>query len=190
MRVAPGGSGRWSTELLFRLEQPAYSYHSGVANLEIHLRSDATHLRSEVPCIRAHVLSDTLIWGLDFSEAIGARWPQMFQSIQSRLRNLRPRPALGEVLWTSVESGIDLAHWVVERSYNMPPVGLDIRALQASPSIVAERALAINAAVHISPLGTGLSSGSWPEVQAVMWEALLDRGISVVVHCLGSQPPQ
>ncbi|MGE5784039.1 MAG: hypothetical protein ACM3ZE_05590 [Myxococcales bacterium] len=121
--------------------------------MEIRLQSDATRLKSEVPCILAHVPSDTLIWGLGFSEAIGARWPQTFQSIQLRLRNLRPLPALGEVLWTSVESGIDLAHLVVERSYNMPPVGLDVRALQASLSIVAERALAINAAIHRPALG-------------------------------------
>jgi hypothetical protein len=180
-----------SEGLPFRLEQGVcICYLNGVANLEIRLRSDATRLKGEVPCILAHVLSDTLIWGLGFSEAITARWPQLSEALQLRLRDLHPRPALGEVLWTSAESGIDLAHLVVERSYNMPPVGLDLRALQTSLARVAERAFVINATVHLPPLGTGLSSGCWPDVYSVMREALVDRGISVVVHCLGGQPPR
>ena len=161
-----------------------------LANCEIRLRSDATSLKGEVPCILAHVLSDELIWGLGFTQAIEARWPQHSPTIQWRLRQCQPRPVLGEVLWTEVDSGIELAHLVVERSRGNPSSSLDLGALRTSLAMVAERAHAIKATVHAPPLGTGLTVACWSAVHAAIESELVERGIPVVIHCLGSKPPR
>jgi hypothetical protein len=161
-----------------------------VANLEFRLRSDATRLQGETPCILVHVLSDALTWGLGFTQAIDARWPERSLAIERRLRNLEPRPVLGDVLWTTVEPGIELAHMVVERSRGIAAANLDLMALSTSLALVADRALALGAVVHAPALGTGLTGARWLDVESAIRTELIARNVSVVTHCLGSQPPQ
>lgn len=155
------------------------------------LRSDATRLPTEGPCILVHVLSPALTWGLGFTQAIEGRWPEIGARIQTRLRDLRPRPALGDVLWTEVDARILLGHLVVERA-DLDPVrgSLDQRALVRALTYVAERAIVSRAAVHMPPLGTGLTGASWSDVLAHVEVCLVTRGVPVVVHCLGGSLPR
>lgn len=161
-----------------------------VAHLEIRLRSDATRLKDEAPCILAHLLSDALTWGLGFTQAIDARWPEQSRDIRSRLAQLQPRPLLGDVVWTTVETGISLAHLVVERARGNPESSLDLNALKVSFAAVAERALEWGATVHAPALGTGLAGASWLDVSDAINAELIARNVSVVIHCLGGKAPQ
>lgn len=159
------------------------------ASLEIHLRSDATRLTGESATILAHVLSDSLVWGMGFTQAIEARWPECAASMSHHRYQNRSRNVLGEVLWTQLTPNITLAHLVAERSRGGVSSNLDQDALALCLDAVAWRALASNATVHAPPIGTGLAGARWSEVEPLVRARLVERGIAVVIHCIGSQMP-
>jgi len=62
-------------------------------SLEIRWRSDATVLPPDSDCILMHVLSESLVWGLGFTQAIDARWPAVGAEIGQRKLNGEKRAA-------------------------------------------------------------------------------------------------
>jgi len=100
----------------------------------------------------------------------------------------RSGPQLGEVLWSAPATRIQLAHLVVEHAGRTQGL-LDLDALDRCLGEVAARALQFGATVHTPPLGTGLAQGCWREVRALLETNLIGRGVTVVVHCLGSRLP-
>lgn len=163
---------------------------SRVTGIEIRLQSDATRFKAEGPCLLVHVLSDTLTWGLGFTQAIEARWPSVAQDIPRRLRATHPRPALGHVLWTPLDACVVAAHLIAERGRGNPESALDLAALSTCLDQVAERVLRTGATVHAPPIGTGLCGARWSDVQLLLESRLVARHVRVVVHCLGRVLPQ
>jgi len=161
-----------------------------MANVEVRLNSDATIVPQLGAHILIHVLSDALTWGLGFTQAIEARWPNSARSLESRLRHTSQRPNLGDVLWTKLEERMSLASLIVERSRGNPKTSLDLEAFSQSLGQVADLALKTTSVVHAPPIGTGLSGATWKEVHATLQSALGARGVIVVVHCLGNRPPE
>ena len=161
-----------------------------MANVEVQLRSDATNLPRAGAHILIHVLSDVLTWGLGFTQAIEARWPERAHLIEARLRDTSRPLTLGDVVWTRLDERTNLASLVVEQSRGNPDTSLDLAALARSLGQVAEHALATTSTVHAPPIGTGLSGATWKEVHAILQSALGARGVTVVVHCLGNRSPE
>jgi hypothetical protein len=159
-----------------------------LATYEVRLQSDATKVDGKGTCILMHVLSDALTWGLGFTQAIEARWPRQSLGIERRLRALKRRPALGEVLFSNIDSMVEIAHLIVEPSSGSRTLGLDLNAFRVSLGVVARRALATKATVHAPPLGTGLASANFEDVSFIVQSELVVRGIDVVIHSLGSEP--
>jgi len=160
-----------------------------VTQLRFRMRSDATRLEGQSPCVLAHVLSDSLTWGLGFTQAIDLRWPARARDAEARLRQGAPRPRLGDVVWSDLAVNVWAAHMIAERSVGAYGATLNLDALSQCLTAVAERALELGAAVHAPALGTGLCGTPWSEVRARIEEHLVRRGVEVVVHCLGSTLP-
>jgi hypothetical protein len=97
---------------------------------------------------------------------------------------------LGTVLYTEIDGHLALGHLVAERARGNPESSLDLVALGQCLEQVAERALATHAVVHAPPLGTGLGGARWSDVRSLLESRLVARGVSVVIHCLGSRTPQ
>jgi hypothetical protein len=140
--------------------------------------------------VLAHVLSDSLTWGLGFTQAIEARWPASAQAAEARLRHGAPRPRLGDVVWSDLAPNVWGAHMIAERSSGNFGTTLDLEALSRCLALVAERALELGATVHAPLIGTGLCGASWRDVQTRIEQQLVQRQIEVVVHCLGSDLPR
>jgi hypothetical protein len=161
-----------------------------VNDLVFRMRSDATRLSGDSPCVLAHVLSDAFTWGIGFTQAIESRWPSAARAADARLRSTTPRPLLGDVVWSELATNIWGAHMIAERSASAFGASLDLDMLSGCLTTVAERALKLGATVHAPPLGTGLCGAPWVEVQRRIQEHLVQRGVAVVIHCLGNTLPQ
>lgn len=159
-----------------------------VHGAEVRFHSDATKLDGDQPSLLIHVLSDALLWGLGFTQAIDARWPSCAESIRQRRARAAPI-RLGDVLWSELTPSLAVGHLIAERARGNPSSPLELPALATCLDSVAERALVASAAVHCPPLGTGLGGARWDEVSALLHCKLVARGIAVVVHCLGQQIP-
>lgn len=165
------------------------AYVLSMPPLEIRWRSDATLLPPDTDCILMHVLSESLVWGLGFTQAINARWPDVGVEMRRRKTKGQTRVQLGEVLWSSPTERLHIAHLVVEHAGRAADL-LDLDALGRCLDEIATRALALGATVHTPPLGTGLAQARWHEVRPVLETRLVGRGVTVVVHCLGSRLPE
>jgi len=160
-----------------------------MSNLELRLRSDATRLPVDSPVLLLHILSDEFLWGLGFTQSIEARWPQATRGVQQTLRTEASRARLGEVLWTPLAGSLVLGHLLAERSRGLAQAELQLDAFASCLRHVASAAGATGAVVHAPPLGTGLACARWSDVRALLESELVQRGIPVVIHCLGSQGP-
>lgn len=162
-----------------------------MAALEFRLRSDATRLDKDgAPKILTHLLSDSLLWGLGFTQAIDSRWPTVALKIQRRLKEARASVVLGDVLFSPLAPLVEAAHLIAERSRADRDSLLDLDAFTRCIAQVADRAQASGATVHAPPLGTGLCNAPWPPIHEVLESLLVRQGVNVVVHCLGAHPPR
>jgi hypothetical protein len=161
-----------------------------MASLELRLRSDATLFKPDGPSILMHVLSDALTWGLGFTQSIDARWPTAEPTLRQERDRRSQTVALGDVLWTRLDTQITAAHLIAERARGNPEAALDMGAFSKCLRAVAARAAQSKAAVHAPPIGTGLSGARWDDVLTCLETELVARGIQVVIHCLGGQAPR
>jgi hypothetical protein len=161
-----------------------------MAELIIRERSDATALAHETNFILIHILSDALLWGLGFTQAIEARWPiessKHIEGVRSTLR----KPGLGEVAWGSLGREAWLASMIAESSRGRRGSELDFDALARCLAEVSRRARDTGAIVHTPVLGSGLSNASWDEIRPLIESELLVYNVPVVVHSLGSFGPR
>lgn len=139
------------------------------------------------PAIIVHVCNDVGAWGAGFVLAISRRWPEPERRYRDWSRGLEARAfELGEVQFVTVESGLVIANLVgqhgLRRRGSEPPVRL--LAIARGLSTVADRALALQASVHMPRIGCGLAGGTWREIGPVVERELVARGVDVTVYDL------
>ncbi|GDY61403.1 hypothetical protein SAV14893_007960 [Streptomyces avermitilis] len=55
-------------------------------------------------------------------------------------------------------------------------------AIDAALGLLADRAVALDASVHLPRIGCGLAGGTWSRVEPLITERLVRRGIPVTVY--------
>lgn len=150
-------------------------------------KGDATAPVAPGAKIICHVCNDVGGWGRGFVLAISKRWPE--PEAQYRAWYEQGEPAgfrLGAVQLVNVESALAVANMVAQHgvrpSGSAPPIRYD--ALRECLTSLAGRATALAASVHMPRIGCGLAGGSWPEVEAIINETLLNAGVPVHVYDL------
>lgn len=153
------------------------------------------------PMVIMHVCNDQGAWGAGFSGALSRKWPEV-----ERIYRSRPSYILGQIsdlvevslgtIWVCnlvAQHGFQEYNWKAGAGprWRHPYVrywairkglrALSVQILGALPWGPEPNQWA---SVHCPRLGCGLAGGLWEEIEPILQEELVDRGIKVVVYDL------
>jgi O-acetyl-ADP-ribose deacetylase (regulator of RNase III) len=150
---------------------------------------DATKPVGEGTKIIVHVCNDIGGWGRGFVVALSKRWngPELQYRAWSRGGGNKPF-ALGEVQFVQVDNDVQVANLIGQKDIRtvegVPPVRYE--AIRKGLRCVADEALRSAASVHMPRIGCGLAGGKWDEVEKIVEEELINKGVNVTVYDLAS----
>lgn len=148
---------------------------------------DATAPEALGPKIIAHICNDSGGWGAGFVLAVSGRWPEPEQAYRSwYAERERNDFRLGAMQLVTVESRLWVANIIGQHGTTAGPDGPPIRygAVEMGLRALADRALQLDASVHMPRIGCGLAGGRWDEIQPIVAGALCERGVEVYVYDL------
>jgi O-acetyl-ADP-ribose deacetylase (regulator of RNase III) len=159
---------------------------------------DATRPRGDGFRIIAHVVNDCGRWGSGFVVAVSKRWdsPEKMYRLWHRGGTFGVPFELGNVQFIPVgynyqdlsERGIIIANMLAQNGLKSPdsPKPVCYRSLRKCLSCVWETAKSKDASVHIPyKMGCDRGGGDWSEVETIIQEELVRKGISVTVYKIG-----
>ena len=125
-------------------------------------------------------------YGAGFSGALSKRWPKAESEYRQWWREQYGKLKLGDIQVVQVLSDLVVINMVAQvgivSAENPKPIKYE--ALQACLAKAGIEISKFNASVHIPRIGCGLSQGSWSEVEPIIEQELLKRGINVTVYDL------
>ena len=150
-----------------------------------YLKGDATAPSVKGNKIIAHICNDLGGWGKGFVMEISKRWSEPETQYRDWHKNRNKNDfALGSVQFVQVEKYITVANMIGQRGIKTGSKGVPVRyeAVRDCLNTVVEKALEINASVHMPRIGCGLAGGKWEAVEPVIMEMLINKGIVVYVY--------
>ncbi|SDI19596.1 ImmA/IrrE family metallo-endopeptidase [Variovorax sp. OV700] len=167
----------------FFIPTTASSGHKPPEILEV--IGDAMRPRGAGTRIVAHVIPDTgTIWGGNgFASQLRKRFPGAWSEFQ-RITGGHP-PSLGKVVMGDLGDGVKIAHMVAQRGIGRSDSQrLRYAALADCLHEVRQKAIDLNATVHMPRVGTGHGGANWDVVKELLTEELVDRGVPTTVYRL------
>jgi O-acetyl-ADP-ribose deacetylase (regulator of RNase III) len=152
-----------------------------------YIRGDATAPRGSDSKLLLQIVNDGAItWGGGgFALAVKRRWPSAQKEFTSIVTSNKRSLRLGNVVICEIGEGLTLVSIVAQHGYGPSPFPrIRYGALKDSLDQVAQLARERGASVHMPRLGTGLAGGSWPVVEEIVNDTLIQFGISVTVYDL------
>ncbi|MER7082719.1 O-acetyl-ADP-ribose deacetylase (regulator of RNase III), contains Macro domain [Saccharopolyspora kobensis] len=150
-----------------------------------YVRGDATAPQGEGVKVIAHVCNDLGGWGKGFVVAISRRWPEPEQEYRRWHRERAGNDfALGAVQFVQAGQRIWVANMVGQRGMRRGSKGVPVRyeAIDVALGSVADKALELGASVHMPRIGCGLAGGKWSQVEPLIQDRLVARGVPVTVY--------
>lgn len=164
---------------------------------------DATRPHGDGPKIIAHIVNDEGKWGSGFVVALSQRnmSPEKAYRAWSRRDDeyLRYIPPINFLQGQFMLGGIQLvkytgpdvlvANMVAQRGVrhdSSAPRAVQYGSLESCLARVAEEAERLGASVHMPRIGCGLGGGSWDEIEPIIQNTLIARGVPVTVYDLES----
>lgn len=149
------------------------------------VRGDATAPEGDGPKIIAHVCNDIGAWGKGFVLAVSRRWSRPEDAYREWFTGgVEAGFTLGQVQLVQVDPSIWVANMIgqrgIRRDTSSPPIRYE--ALAHCLAQVAEKALELDASVHMPRIGCGLAGGEWSQVERLVQDNLTDRGVPVTVY--------
>jgi len=148
-----------------------------------YLDGDATNPQSEGQKLIIHVCNDIGAWGQGFVLAISKRWDKPEYEYH-KWKNSGKLFSLGEVQFVEVTSDIIVANMVgqrgIRRNFSKPPIRY--KAIDTCLSKVADKAIELNASIHMPRIGCGLAGGQWSEIETLIKKNLISRNLDVFVY--------
>lgn len=150
-----------------------------------YIKGDATQPQAEGTKIIVHICNDIGGWGKGFVLAISKRWRAPEQAYrtwyQERAEN---NFELGNIQLVQVEEDLYIANMVGQKGIKKTKEGVPIRyeAVKQCLEKVAQKALQLNASVHMPRIGCGLAGGTWDKIGPIVKQTLVDHGIETVVY--------
>ncbi|MFJ2395728.1 MULTISPECIES: macro domain-containing protein [unclassified Streptomyces] len=151
----------------------------------MYVRGDAT-----VPSVKgvkliAHVCNDIGGWGRGFVLALSRRWPEPEKAYRAWHRDRAHNDfGLGAAQFVQVEPYVWVANLIGQRGIRRGSKGVPVRyeAIDAALERLADRAVALDASVHMPRIGCGLAGGTWSRVEPLITQRLVQREIAVTVY--------
>ncbi|WP_406170863.1 macro domain-containing protein [Streptomyces canus] len=150
-----------------------------------YIRGDATAPSVKGTKLIAHVCNDIGGWGKGFVVAVSRRWPEPEAAYRAWHRRRASNDfGLGAVQFVQVEPYVWVANMVGQRGIRSGSKGVPVRyeAIDAALGRLADKALDLNASVHMPRIGCGLAGGTWSRVEPMIKERLVKRGVAVTVY--------
>jgi O-acetyl-ADP-ribose deacetylase (regulator of RNase III) len=143
--------------------------------------------------IIVHVCNDIGGWGAGFVLAISRRW----EGPELAYRQWAKDGAdfqLGQVQFVKVEPNLWVANLIGQRDIvrkqtpasSLPPIRYE--AIKEGLQQIAQKALDLEASIHMPRIGCGLAGGKWKEMEPIIQEQLTDVGVSVTVYDFEAPP--
>ena len=151
-----------------------------------YLTGDATKPQMAGNQIIAHVCNDIGAWGKGFVLALSMRWSQPENQFREWYRSRSQNDfELGALQLVHVEQSLWVANMIGQHGIKAlrnapPPIRYD--ALEKCLCRLAERALDLNASVHMPRIGCGLAGGKWDCVEPLITNQLCNQGVTVFVY--------
>ncbi|KUO19375.1 macro domain-containing protein [Streptomyces dysideae] len=150
-----------------------------------YVRGDATVPSVKGVKVIAHVCNDIGGWGKGFVLALSRRWPEPEAAFRAWHRHRASNDfGLGAVQFVQVDPYVWVANMVGQRGIRTGSEGVPVRyeAIDSALEKVADKAAELGASVHLPRIGCGLAGGKWSQVEPLIVERLVKRGIAVTVH--------
>ncbi|MFI6689744.1 macro domain-containing protein [Streptomyces sp. NPDC050485] len=151
----------------------------------VYVRGDATAPHGKGVKLIAHVCNDLGGWGKGFVVAISRRWPEPERAYRRWHRERAGNDfGLGAVQFVQVDPYVWVANMVGQHGIRTGSKGVPVRyeAIDKALTALADKALELEASVHMPRIGCGLAGGSWPRVEPLVMDRLIARGIAVTVY--------
>ncbi|MER6123361.1 macro domain-containing protein [Streptomyces sp. NPDC001795] len=150
-----------------------------------YVRGDATAPSAKGVKVIAHVCNDIGGWGKGFVLAVSRRWPGPEAAYRAWHRDRAANGfGLGAVQFVQVERYVWVANMIGQRGTRSGSKGVPVRyeAIDTALAALADKALDLDASVHMPRIGCGLAGGKWSRVEPLITERLVKRGIPVTVY--------
>lgn len=155
-----------------------------------YIKGDATEPVSDGPKILVHVCNDIGGWGKGFVLAISRRWPGPEREYRKWAKEGTDFE-LGKVQFVRVKPDLWVAnligqHKIRRQKGQAPPIRYE--AIREGLIRVAEKAVELEASIHMPRIGCGLAGGKWDRIEPMIQETLLELGVSVTVYDFEDPP--
>ena len=149
----------------------------------VYLKGDATAPSSKGMKIIAHVCNDIGGWGKGFVLAVSKRWKEP-ESQYRKWHREKDDFQLGEIRLVQVEPYVYVANMIAQKGIKAGSEGVPIRyeALEKCLISLSQKAIELNASVHMPRIGCGLAGGKWEEIEPLILDALVGNGVDVFVY--------
>lgn len=151
----------------------------------IYIRGDATVPSVKGVKVIAHVCNDLGGWGKGFVLALSRRRPEPEAAYRAWHRDRAANDfGLGAAQFVQVERDVWVANLIGRRGIRRGSKDVPVRyeAIDAALGELADKALGLNASVHMPRIGCGLAGGRWSRVEPLITGRLVRRGVEVTVY--------
>jgi len=135
----------------------------------------------------AHVIPNvkTLWGGGGFASQVRRAFPASWDKFVEQTAANKGSLDLGTVISARVSDDLEIVHMVAQRGIGMPGVQrLRTTALASCLAQVCQKALELDASVHMPRIGTGHGGANWELVREIVMAELVDKGVSTTVYSL------
>ncbi|MBN1387472.1 MAG: macro domain-containing protein [Bacteroidales bacterium] len=146
---------------------------------------DATEPTGKGIKIIVHICNDIGAWGKGFVMALSGKWSKPETEYRKWFKDGKGFE-LGAVQFVQVENDLFVANIIGQRGIisidSRPPIRYE--AVETGLAKVAEKAIELGASIHMPRIGSGLAGGKWEEIEKIINNTLVNRGLSVTVYDL------
>jgi O-acetyl-ADP-ribose deacetylase (regulator of RNase III) len=150
------------------------------------VKGDATVPQGSSNIYLLQIVNNEGKYGAGFSGALARRYPKVEFEYRQWWRKLYGKLNLGDIQFVQIHSSLIVVNMVAQNGIVGPdnPKPIDYDALTLCLGKVGDEVSKFNASVHMPRIGAGLAQGNWDEIEFIIEQELLKRGINVVVYDL------
>ncbi|WP_420571024.1 macro domain-containing protein [Kordia sp.] len=153
-----------------------------------YIKGDATNPQAKGTKIIVHICNNLGGWGKGFVLAISKRWKTPEEAYRKWHRNRAKNDfELGNIQTVQVSEYVYVINMIAQQGMKTGSNGVPIRykAVEQCLENVAEKAIELNASIHMPRIGCGLAGGTWNKIEPTIEKTILTKDIDTYVYDFG-----